>query len=163
MQTKNIPYTFTRDGYFYFSRRVPSDLLQHYTYPRIVQGLRTKSPQTAKTRALVAAAKLDERWSQLRLAHGEIFGSKLMKVSPSFAAHPQSTAVAKAHEVEPTGPTLAEALSLYRSQKGKGRGKTFHTGAERACTYLAEACGVKSKLTKSCFCALAAAMRPSFE
>lgn len=144
MQTKNISYTFTRDGYFYFSRRVPSDLLQHYTYPRIVQGLRTKSPQTAKTRALVAAAKLDERWSQLRLAHGEIFGSKLMKVSLSFAAHPQSTAVAKAHEVEPTGPTLAEALSLYRSQKGKGRGKTFHTGAERACTYLIEACGVKA-------------------
>ena len=61
MLTKNIPYTFNRGGYFYFSRRVPSDLLHHYSYPRIVQGLRTKSQQTAKTRALVAAAKLDER------------------------------------------------------------------------------------------------------
>jgi hypothetical protein len=30
-------------------------------------------------RALVAAAKLDERWSQLRLAHGEVFGGKLQK------------------------------------------------------------------------------------
>jgi integrase len=29
-------------------------------------------------------------------------------------------------------------------QKGKGRGKTFHTGAERACSYLVDACGVKS-------------------
>ena len=74
MLTKNIPYTFNRGGYFYFSRRVPSDLLHHYSYPRIVQGLRTKSQQTAKTRALVAAAKLDERWSQLRLAHGDVFG-----------------------------------------------------------------------------------------
>ena len=66
MLTKNIPYTFNRGGYFYFSRRVPSDLLHHYSYPRIVQGLRTKSQQTAKTRALVAAAKLDERWSAVR-------------------------------------------------------------------------------------------------
>ena len=66
MLTKNIPYTFNRGGYFYFSRRVPSDLLHHYSYPKIVQGLRTKSQQTAKTRALVAAAKLDERWSAVR-------------------------------------------------------------------------------------------------
>ena len=93
MQTKTIPYTFTRCGYFYFSRRVPSDLLHHYTGARIVQGLRTKSPQTAKTRALVAAAKLDERWSQLRLAHSEAFGGKLQKFDHVPNQHNQSSMI----------------------------------------------------------------------
>ena len=60
MQTKSIPYTFYRGGYYYFSRRVPSDLIDHYSYPRVVQGLRTSSPTQAKTRALIAAAKLDD-------------------------------------------------------------------------------------------------------
>ena len=62
MQTKSIPYTFNRCGYYYFSRRVPADLTGYYSYPRIVQGLRTRSPSQAKTRALIAAAKLDEYW-----------------------------------------------------------------------------------------------------
>ena len=55
--TRKVPFTFNRYGYYYFSRRVPADLTQHYFYPRIVQGLKTKSAHTAKTRALVAAAK----------------------------------------------------------------------------------------------------------
>ncbi|XXK34224.1 DUF6538 domain-containing protein [Rhodobacteraceae bacterium nBUS_22] len=54
---------FNRSGYYYFSRRVPAELLSHYSYPRIAQGLKTRSAQTAKSRALVAAAKLDEYWS----------------------------------------------------------------------------------------------------
>jgi hypothetical protein len=57
MQTKSIPYTFNRCGYYYFSRRVPADLTGYYSYPRIVQGLRTRSPSQAKTRALIAAAE----------------------------------------------------------------------------------------------------------
>ncbi len=60
MQTERAPYTFNRSGYYYFSRRVPSDLLNHYSNLRVVQGLRTRSIVTAKSSALVAAAKLDE-------------------------------------------------------------------------------------------------------
>ena len=44
MQTKRVRYTYNREGYFYFSRRVPDDLLQHYDCRRIVQSLRTKQP-----------------------------------------------------------------------------------------------------------------------
>ena len=53
--TKKVPYTFNRAGYYYFSRRVPADLLSHYSYPRIVQGLKTRSAQPAKSRAMVAS------------------------------------------------------------------------------------------------------------
>ncbi len=30
--TKKVPYTFNRAWYYYFSRRVPADLLSHYSY-----------------------------------------------------------------------------------------------------------------------------------
>ena len=79
MQTKSIPYTFNRGGYYYFTRRVPSDLIDHYSYPRVVQGLRTSSPTQAKTRALIAAAKLDEYWCRLRMTDPELIGSHLLK------------------------------------------------------------------------------------
>ncbi len=57
MLTKSIPYTFIRGGYFYFSRRVPADLRQHYSYHRVVQGLGTSSRQRARVQANIAAAK----------------------------------------------------------------------------------------------------------
>ena len=79
MQTKSIPYTFNRCGYYYFSRRVPADLIGYYSYPRIVQGLRTRSPGQAKTRALIAAAKLDEYWCRLRMTDPDLLGSHLLK------------------------------------------------------------------------------------
>ena len=82
MQTKkSVPYTFDRGGYYYFSGRVPTDLLRNYSYPRVVQGLRTMSAATAKTRALVAAAKLDEYWSHLRISDPNLMGNQLLKVA----------------------------------------------------------------------------------
>ena len=75
LQTKSIPYTFNRGRYYYFTRRVPSDLIGHYSYPRVVQGLRTSSLSQAKTRALIAAAKLDEYWCRLRMTDPDLLGS----------------------------------------------------------------------------------------
>ncbi|MGY8790901.1 MAG: DUF6538 domain-containing protein [Pseudomonadales bacterium] len=63
MLTKKIPYTFNHRGYYYFSRRIPCDLQNHYRCKRVVHGMKTQLPSVAKSRALVAAAKLDEYWS----------------------------------------------------------------------------------------------------
>ena len=87
--TKSVPFTFNRYGYYYFSRRVPADLMQHYSYPRIVQGLKTKSAHTAKTRALVAAAKLDEYWSHLRMTDPDLIGRNLLR--QSFKSYSRNT------------------------------------------------------------------------
>ncbi|MGB1512908.1 MAG: DUF6538 domain-containing protein, partial [Paracoccaceae bacterium] len=63
-----------------------ADLLSHYSYPRIVQGLKTRSAQIAKSRALVAAAKLDEYWSHLRIADPDLIGRSLLTLGyGSFA------------------------------------------------------------------------------
>jgi hypothetical protein len=77
--TKPVPYTFVRGGYYYFTRRVPADFRQHYTYPRIVQGLRTSSPQEAKLQAKIEAAKQDAYWTQMRLARSEVLGLSLIR------------------------------------------------------------------------------------
>ena len=40
--------------------------------------------------------------------------------------------------------TLSEALETYVTQKGAGKPKTFKAAAQRACTYLVDACGTKT-------------------
>ena len=132
MLTKRVPYTFNRVGYYYFTRRVPIDLQKHYLRPRIVQGLNTKCASTAKTRALVAAAKLDEYWSHLRMTDPKLMGQHILRSNALGEA--QKSDVSPAQRV-----TLSEALQTYLTIKGKGKGKTFHTAAERACKYLVEA------------------------
>jgi len=138
--TKSVPFTFTRYGYYYFSRRVPADLIQHYSYPRIVQGLKTKSAQTAKLRASVAAAKLDEYWSHLRMTNPDLIGRNLVRSGfKSYSRYTQPDASA----ASTANITLSEALETYLAQKGSNKGKTFHAAAQRACAYLVEASGAK--------------------
>ena len=113
--TKRVPFTFNRYGYYYFSRRVPADLVQHYSYPRIVQGLKTRSAHTAKTRALVAAAKLDEYWSHLRMTDPDLIGRNLLR--PGFNPYSWN----KQHDVSTATKadiTLYEALETYLVQEG---------------------------------------------
>ncbi len=139
--TKKVPYTFNRAGYYYFSRRVPANLLSHYSYPRIVQGLKTRSAQTAKSRALVAAAKLDEYWSHLRMADPDLIGCSLLKSGcGSFARNTQLDVSSATEQCI----TLPEALETYVTQKGAGKPKSFEAAAQRACTYLVDACGAKT-------------------
>ena len=47
LKTKDVPYVYSRDGIYYFTRRIPKDLRGHYRCPRIVVSLRTKSAQAA--------------------------------------------------------------------------------------------------------------------
>ena len=121
LQTKKVPYTFNRAGYYYFSRRVPADLMSHYSYPRIVQGLKTRSAQTAKSRALVAAAKLDEYWSHLRMTDPDLIGRSLLRQEySSFTRNTQLDVSIGSEQLI----SLSEALDTYVTQKGAGKPKT---------------------------------------
>ena len=137
MQTKRIPYTFTRAGCFYFSRRVPTDLARHYRYHRVVQALNTKLPSVAKTRAQLLAAKLDAHWSHMRLAHADLPGKHLLMPSAEVSS-PNHLSMSKQ-----TSIGLKEAVEMYLHLKGAGRSKTFHAAAHRSCGYLIDVCGLK--------------------
>ena len=130
MLTKTIPHTFIRNGYYYFSRRVPSDLRDHYSYHRIVQGLRTTSAQKAKVQASITSAKLEAYWNQVRLAKSDVIGMSLVRDT--------SISSLKVDTKQPQSncPFLLDALEVYLEQKGKGRPKTFRVAAERSCNYL---------------------------
>lgn len=132
MQTKKVPFTFKRRGYFYFTRRVPKDLRQHYDTPRIVEGLRTKSPAVAKTRALISAAKLDEYWHQLRTANPQLPGSHRLKRALTVG-------LPVTQSDQDYGPKLSEALQTYFLHKGKGKSQVFFNVTNRACDYLIDA------------------------
>ena len=106
MQTKSVRYTFNRGGYYYFTRRVPTDLQQHYLCPRIVQGLNTSCASTAKTRALVAAAKLDEYWSHLRMTDPKLIGQHMLK--SNSVGHGSVTTTSPTQSI-----SLSEALKTY--------------------------------------------------
>ena len=139
--TKSVPFTFNRAGYYYFSRRIPTDLTQHYSYPRIVLGLKTRSPQMARSRALVAAAKLDEYWSHLRMTDPDLIGRNLLK--PGYQSFSKNTQLNASTALEQS-ISLGDALETYFVQKGVSKRKTFHAAGQRACTYLVHACGAKN-------------------
>lgn len=143
MQTKSIPYTFVRDGYYYFTRRVPSDVRKHYRYPRIVQGLHTRSAYEARTRANAAAAKLDAFWSQLRLSDADVFGMHLLTTTgvQTQSAHAQFLQSGNSNSDDCL--SLLDALNLYVKLKGKDRPDTFRIAADRACGYLIKVAGNK--------------------
>ena len=64
--TNGILFVFQKRGFFYFSRRVPSDLQRHYQRDRIVVALGTSSERAAAIKANALAARLDEEWLTLR-------------------------------------------------------------------------------------------------
>ena len=66
LRTTEVPYVYSRDGIFYFTRRIPNDLKGYYRCPRLVLSLRTKSLRAAKTKSTTLAAQLDEQWRDLR-------------------------------------------------------------------------------------------------
>ena len=137
MLPKSVPYTFTRNGYFYFSRRVPTDLQHLYAEDRIVVGLRTKCAKQAKLQSQQASAKLEAYWASLRVAHSVIPGAKHVLGGPIPKAY------SPAPTVQSDQPDLIQALQLYLDLKGKNRPKSFEAAATRTCNYVIDIAGNK--------------------
>ena len=109
---------------------VPSDLDDHYESRRINFSLRTKSIRTARQSASSVSLKLEGYWQYLRLNETNLPVSNLIRTNSSnnssFPTHP-----------------FSDAVQLYLNLKGGNRAKTFHSAANRACTYLTHCCGDK--------------------
>ena len=79
LTTKSNCYTFQKNEIWYFSRRIPDDLRQHYKTSRIAYSLRTRSLRDARIRAMSDAAKLDPYWHILRISSEELPGKHLLR------------------------------------------------------------------------------------
>ena len=136
----SIPFSFNKNGIYYFERRVPRDLLKHYSSCKISYSLRTRSSAVAASRAIRAAQQLDEYWYHLRIRDVDLPGKHLLRMAHD--AH-TATETASAAWSENASAKLSEAVSIYLSLKGQGRPATFHRAAERSCGYVIDVCGDK--------------------
>lgn len=109
MQTERVSCTFNRGGYYHFSRRVKSDLLNRYKYPRVVKGLHARSAAIAKKKALVPAAKLNEYCSLLRMTDPESVDIQRIKAQPKQSKQGYSGTIV----------SLQKAMDVYLTAKDK--------------------------------------------
>ncbi len=63
----SVTFSFTKNGIYYFERRVPRNLAQHYNSSKITYSLTTRSASVTISRARRAADQLDEYWYHLRV------------------------------------------------------------------------------------------------
>ena len=116
----------TRNGIYYFVRRVPLDVRQHYASSRISFSLRTKSFNAAVRTAHSVSQRLEDYWLGLRLQQMDIPAIHLVQIG---AANDSS-------------PSIMEAVELYLSINGK-EGTTFKRTARHNAEYVAKAIGNK--------------------
>ena len=121
MYTNASQYGSNRDGVFYYIRRVPNDVRQHYAASRISFSLRTKSLRSAAPAASSVTQRLEDYWLGLRLQQMDIPAIHLVK----------------ADDVEDNSPLLLDAVEMYINTKGK-TDKTFIRTARRNAAYYAE-------------------------
>jgi hypothetical protein len=119
-------YVFNRYGIFYYVRRVPHDVRQHYASSRISFSLRTKSQRCALRAAGSVTQRLEDYWLGLRLQQMDIPAIHLVK----------------AGDLEDGSPLLLDAVDMYLNTKGK-TDKTFIRTARRNAAYVAKVLGNK--------------------
>ncbi len=79
MYTNTSQYVSNRDGIFYYIRRVPHDVEQHYASAHISFSLRTKSTQHAFRAASSVTQRLEDYWLGLRFQQIDIPAIHLVK------------------------------------------------------------------------------------
>ena len=120
-------FVYRKRGTYYFSRRVPTDLEQHYIKKRIVLCLRTNSAHIAAQNANTIAVRLDDYWAKLRMQNMELPAAHLI--------------VATLDASQSTGPTLTDALDIYLTLKARNHDKVFCRTASRNIQYVIDLLG----------------------
>jgi integrase/uncharacterized protein YcgL (UPF0745 family) len=118
-------HLYRKRGFYYFYRRVPKALLEHYAKPRIVVALKTRQFRDAWRQSQIISKRLDDQWFHMQLdAMGlDNVQSKLFQ------------------PVKPSAPLMSEATSFYLRLKGDGKDKVFIRAAQRNAASVIEVLG----------------------
>ena len=128
---KHPQHTYIKRDVYYFSRVIPSDLKHHYSKPRIIRSLKTKSAYRATVASKMLSAKLDDYWLGLRLKQLDVPASHLLVSGATV-------------NLESNLPTIDEALETYLRIKGRGKSDLFFSHTRRSIKYLMECLGCRS-------------------
>ena len=147
MLHKTVPHTYTRNGVYYFARRVPRAVHGVYTKRKIIFSLKTRCPVVAENRVKRLVGKLDDHWFSLRLQTDPDLGGNLgIYPAANMPVQPTVTTDAK-HDVPqvkaPVAPKMTKAAETYLRLKGRDRPKTFHRSVQRTIQYFTTVCGDK--------------------
>ena len=117
-------HVMNRAGIYYYVRRIPADLKQHYSVKRLCFSLRTKSHSQAMRTASSVHQRLEDYWLGLRLQQMDIPAIHLVRTD----------------DVEDTSPLMMDAVEMYLSIKGKDD-RTFIRTARRNGEYVSKVLG----------------------
>ena len=111
--SQNHAYLIRRNGIYYFSRRVPSDLQTRFNKERVTISLRTRSFNKAEKSAEALSDRLERYWDGLRL---EVFHTKELGLSliTSYSTREIDQPV-----------SLDNAVKTYLKLKSAGRSGPF--------------------------------------
>ena len=118
-------HVLLRDGVFYYVRRVPLDLAEHYSVKRLCFSLRTKSYKSAVHVSKSVSQRLEDYWLGLRLQKIDIPALDLVK----------------SDDVSYNSCLLSEARALYLRLKAVGKDKVFIRTATRNTDYVIKLLG----------------------
>ena len=118
-------HVLLRDGVFYYVRRVPLDLAEHYSVKRLCFSLRTKSYKSAVHASKSVSQRLEDYWLGLRLQKIDIPALDLVK----------------SDDVSDNSCLLSEARELYLRLKAVGKDKVFIRTATRNTDYVIKLLG----------------------
>ena len=121
-------YLTNRNGIYYFQRRIPMDVRNHYNSHAIACSLKTRSRRIALRAASSLSLQLEEYWMALRVNQLTSVHCKKLKTSPDHAV---------------SGVSFMDAKDLYLKLKGQGKAESFATYTERNVDYVLEAIGNK--------------------
>ena len=122
-----LKHLWCRSGVYYFVRRIPVDVQQHYRSKRVSMSLRTRSLAAAVRAAKSVMQRLDDYWMGLRLKQMDVPALHLLIDNEADAKH--------------DSPTLLEAVGLYLSLKANNDSPTFVRASKRNARYVVEALG----------------------
>ena len=116
VQQKEVHYLWRKGSTYYFVRRIPKDIQEHYSSSRVVICLKTHIRDKALRLSRSFAQRLEDYWLSLRLSKIDVPAVHLLRDKPVTTSTTQS---------------LSEALELYLRLKGTGKDKVFRRGADR--------------------------------
>ena len=126
---QNHHYLMQKNGVYYFSRRVPSNLKQHFKCQRFVRCLHTKSEPKAFRLSHELSSRLENIWDRQRL--------ELIDLMPMSSIMHSAVAV----NDDTKSIMVSDAFELYLKLKAANRPKTFGTHAVRNLGYLTDCIG----------------------
>jgi len=141
MNHQNHTYLKRRSGIYYFTRRIPNELQQHYKRDRLYVSLRTRSRRKAMAASEKISCELEAFWLRSQIV------SIAQRITPLSAMQETSVMVnihSGAHEATDSFPLISEALETYIALKGRNRSPSFESSVRRSIGYLINELGDKA-------------------